>query len=205
MYLKHTPSIIKPLAKDLVFDLPNDRKAIYVTFDDGPHPEITPDVLRLLDQYDAKATFFLIGKNAEEYPGIVKDIRAKGHSVGLHGYAHLSGWKTKNEIYVADIHRCHEHVPSTLFRPPYGEISLSQSKLLKKNYSIVMWSDLSADWDDSYSVEDCFRFATEKVKPGSIIVFHDSEKARPRMLKSLELALKFYADEGFVLEAIPMP
>lgn len=205
MYLKHTPSIIKPLAKDLVFDIPNDRDAIYVTFDDGPHPEISPEVLRLLDRFGAKATFFLIGQNAEKHPGIVQDILDKGHSIGLHGYAHLSGWKTKNALYFADVHRGRQHVDSSLFRPPYGEISFSQSKVLKKSFRIVMWSDLSADWDDSYSVDDCFRFATEKVKPGSIIVFHDSEKARPRMLEALERALEFYVKKGFVLEPIPMP
>ena len=204
MYLKHTPSIINPLAKDLVFDLPNDRKAIYVTFDDGPHPVITPEVLRLLDQHEVKATFFLIGKHAEAHPGIVGQILDKGHSIGTHGYDHLSGWKTNNEDYIADIARSRKSVDSTLFRPPYGEITLAQSKALKEDYSIVMWTDLSADWDDKYSIDDCFRFATHKVKPGSIIVFHDSEKARPRMLATLEKALEFYTEQGYAMEAIPM-
>lgn len=204
MYLKHTPSIIKPLAKDLVFDISNDRNAVYVTFDDGPHPEITLETLQLLDRFKAKATFFLIGKNAEAHPEIVEAMLARGHSIGVHGYDHLSGWKTNNEDYIADIARSRKFVDSTLFRPPYGELTLSQSKALKKDYSIVMWSDLSADWDDKYAVEDCFRFATHKVKAGSIIVFHDSEKARPRMLASLEKALKYYTEKGFVMEAIPM-
>jgi len=204
VYLKHTPSIIKPLAKDLVFDISNDRNAVYVTFDDGPHPEITLETLQLLDRFKAKATFFLIGKNAEAHPEIVEAMLARGHSIGVHGYDHLSGWKTNNEDYIADIARSRKFVDSTLFRPPYGELTLSQSKALKKDYSIVMWSDLSADWDDKYAVEDCFRFATHKVKAGSIIVFHDSEKARPRMLASLEKALKYYTEKGFVMEAIPM-
>ena len=202
MYFKHTPSIIKPLAKDLVFNLPNDRNAIYLTFDDGPHPEITPAVLDLLDEFSAKATFFLIGKHAKAHPEIVEEIKQRGHAIGLHGFNHLSGWKIDDATYIQEVQETPKHVDSKLFRPPYGRITLSQAKTLKKDYEIIMWSDLSADFDAQYSAQECFEFATRKVESGSIIVFHDSEKAEPRMLDALNLSLKYYKEKGFVMEAM---
>ena len=204
MYLKHIPSVIKPFAKDLVFDLPNDENTIYLTFDDGPHPLITDEVLDLLDKYRARATFFLIGDNVRKFPEVVERIKASGHAIGLHGNQHLSGWKTKDEAYFADIASSAEVINSNLFRPPYGEITMSQSKKLKKDYKIIMWSDLSADFDKSYSSHQCFEFATKKVKPGSIIVFHDSEKARPRMIEALKLSLEYYKENGFQMKTIEL-
>ena len=204
MYLKHIPSVIKPFAKDLVFDLPNDRNTIYLTFDDGPNPQITAEVLDLLDEYQAKATFFLIGENVRKFPVLVERIKASGHAIGNHGNQHLSGWKTKDDDYFTDITSCAEVIHSNLFRPPYGEITLSQSKKLKKKYKIIMWSDLSADFDNNYSSQQCFEFATKKVKPGSIIVFHDSEKARPRMIEALKLSLEFYQANGFRMDSIKL-
>jgi peptidoglycan/xylan/chitin deacetylase (PgdA/CDA1 family) len=197
LYLKHTPSIIKPLAKDLVFSIPNDQKEIYLTFDDGPHPSITAEVMEVLDAFQARATFFLIGQHAQAHPAVVDELQQRGHALGLHGYQHLSGWKTDDQSYVDEVQRTAEIVSSQIFRPPYGQITLSQAKHLKKDYRIIMWSDLSADFDARYSAEDCFRFATQKVKPGSIIVFHDSEKARPRMLEALKHSLEFYCEAGF--------
>lgn len=204
MYLKHIPSVVKPFAKDLIFDLPKDQNTIYLTFDDGPHPEITEEVLDLLDEYEAHATFFLIGENVRQFPEVLERIKASGHAIGLHGNQHLSGWKTKDEAYFADIASSAEVINSNLFRPPYGEITLSQSKKLKMEYKIIMWSDLSADFDDTYSSQQCFEFATKKVKPGSIIVFHDSEKARPRMIEALKLSLEFYQANGFRMDSIKL-
>ena len=203
MYLKHTPDIIKPLAKDLTFEIPNDRNAIYLTFDDGPHPEITPWVLDQLAAREAKATFFLIGKHAEEFPELVQRIIEPGHTIGHHGYSHLSGWKTKEQAYLKDVHRGATWVDSALFRPPYGQITLSQAKALKKTYRIIMWSDLSADFDENFTPAQCLDFSTRKVQSGSIIVFHDSEKAWPRLQHFLPKALDFYLEKGFRLEAIP--
>jgi len=204
LYLKHIPSVVKPLAKDLIFDLPNDRNAIYLTFDDGPHPEITLEVLDLLEEYEAKATFFLVGENVRRYPNIVERITNAGHAIGLHSNSHISGWKTKDEVYFADIKASAEVISSNLLRPPYGEITLSQAKVLKKEYKLIMWSDLSADFDASYSSEQCFAFATKKVKAGSIIVFHDNEKAKPRIIEALRLSLAFYRHKGFCMEPIQL-
>jgi len=190
------------LAKDLIFDLHNDQNAIYLTFDDGPHPEITEEALDLLDEYEAHATFFLIGENVRKFPKVFERIKASGHAIGVHGNQHLSGWKTKNDVYFADIASSAEVINSNLFRPPYGEITLSQSKKLKKHYKIIMWSDLSADFDNSYTSQQCFEFATKKVKPGSIIVFHDSEKASKVMLAALPIILDQLKKQGYQFKAL---
>lgn len=197
MYLKHTPSIVKPLAKDLVFEIENDENALFLTFDDGPHPDITPFVLKQLKKYDAHATFFLLGKNAELYPDLVKQIIAEGHSIANHSYQHLSGWKTKNEDYYADVDKANELLNTTLFRPPYGQITFSQVKTLKHAYQIIMWSDLSTDFDPKFNADQCFEFATSKVKPGSIVVFHDSQQAWERLEAALPKCLAFYQKKEY--------
>lgn len=204
LYSKHFPSIIKPIGKDLIFDIKNDRKALFLTFDDGPHPKITPWVLDQLNLFNAKGTFFLVGENAEKHPEIVNRILREGHSIGNHTQSHLSGWKTSNEIYYDDVAQCSIKVSSPLFRPPYGQITRGQSKHLKTDYDIIMWSDLSADFDKKYSAADCFKFATNKIKAGAVVVFHDSEKAWPRLEHALPKCLAFYAEQGFKMESIPM-
>lgn len=202
MYSKHFPSIIKPLGRDLIFNIKNQDNAIYITFDDGPHPEITPWVCEQLGRFNAKATFFLVGENAETYPSIALELLNAGHAIGNHSYHHLSGWKTENERYFDDIVHCNQIVESALFRPPYGQITRSQAKYLSHDYKIIMWSDLSADFDQKYAPEECFKFATRKVQAGSIIVFHDSEKAWPRLKKAFPKCLEHYANLGFEMKAI---
>jgi len=202
MYLKHFPHFLKPLGKHLVFNIPNNQNEIYLTFDDGPHPEITPWVLKTLAEYDAKATFFVIGEHALQNPELIQNIRNEGHAIGNHSYSHPSGWKTPSSEYYDDIDRCQEMVNSKLFRPPYGQITRAQSMKLKDQYSLIMWSDLSADFDDRYTPEACFEFATKKVGSGSIIVFHDSEKAWPRLKIALAKCLEFYAQNGFNMRFI---
>ncbi|GAB5539211.1 MAG: polysaccharide deacetylase family protein [Salibacteraceae bacterium] len=202
IYPKHTPEIIKPFAKNLVFDLPNDEHRIYLTFDDGPHPEITPWVLDQLQQYQAQATFFLIGENAGARPNTVKEIMANGNTIGNHSYRHLNGWTTNNDVYFKDIEQCAEIVPSNLLRPPYGRITQAQSERLKSDYRIIMWTDLSADFDQKVSVEQCVAHATKKIKSGSIVVFHDSEMAWPTLKKALPRCLSYYREQGFTMSPI---
>jgi peptidoglycan-N-acetylglucosamine deacetylase len=202
MYFKHLPALLKPLGKDLTFNLPNDQNEIYLTFDDGPHPTITPWVLEELAKVEAKATFFLIGKNAEEHPDVVARIIEEGHSIGNHTYEHKSGWKTDDSDYLADVERCSKLVHSKLFRPPYGQISRSQAKTLKDQYRLIQWSDLSADFDPQYSADECFHFVSKKIESGSIVVFHDSPKAWPRLEALLPKCLEFYAHKGFKMKPI---
>ena len=203
IYPKHIPDFIKPMTKHLYFDISNDHGEIYLTFDDGPHPEITPWVLDQLKIFDAKATFFLVGENALKYPSIVEKILNEGHAVANHTMHHKGGWKVKNTVYYNQVDDCDKLINSRLFRPPYGQITNAQAVHLKDRYKIVMWSDLSADFDDKVSVQDCIKYATRKVKSGSIIVFHDSETAWPRLEKALPRCLEYYQVQGFKMCSIP--
>ena len=169
--------ILQMLFPSLIWNLPSKEKVIYITFDDGPHPELTPFILQELDKYNAKATFFLLGKEVDSHPSLYKDILQGNHSVGNHTYSHLNGWATKNSEYFSEIEKCHSIMNSKLFRPPFGRIKPSQIRHLKKAFKIVMWDVLSWDFHKNTSAEKCFKIVKEKTKNGSIIVFHENDKA----------------------------
>lgn len=181
-----------------------DEKLIYLTFDDGPHPVATPFVLEQLKAYNAKATFFCIGKNVAEYPFIYEQIIDEGHSVGNHTYNHLNGWKTKDADYISNVASAKKIIDSNLFRPPYGRATKFQLNLLKNNYGLVpvMWSVLSGDFDLNLSKEKCSDNVIKKTKSGDIVVFHDSEKALERMQYALPLMLQHFTSKGFSFKAI---
>lgn len=167
--------------------------AIYITFDDGPHEEATPFVLATLKAFHAKATFFCIGKNVTLHPSLFQQILSEGHTVGNHTHNHLNGWKTSIKQYIQNTHKASLQIPSVLFRPPYGRVRPLQAKyLMQQGYQVVMWSLLSGDFDTNITPEMCWENVKTNVKPGDIIVFHDSTKAYPRMkyalVKLLELA-----------------
>ena len=200
-----TPKWVRKLFTGSIWEMPQRQKAIYLTFDDGPHPEITPFVLKELDKYNAKATFFCIGKNIQKNPSIFKMILAAGHAVGNHTYDHLDGWKSKNTDYVNNILAAKKYIDSDLFRPPYGRITRNQQKELThldQPFKIIMWSVLSGDFDVSISPEQCLKNVLKNTKSGSLIVFHDSEKAKIRMQYTLPLILKYYTEKGYVFEKI---
>ena len=183
------------------------EKKLYLTFDDGPHPQATPFVLNELKKHNAKATFFCIGKNVVANPKIYQQILNDGHSVGNHTFNHLNGWKTKNEIYLKDVALATDHIDSNLFRPPYGRIKSFQAKNLQpvlngKKPTIVMWDVLSADFDISVSPQKCLENVVLRSKPGSIIVFHDSEKAFPRLEYALPRMLKHFSEKGFIFSQL---
>lgn len=181
------------------------EKIIYLTFDDGPNPIATPFVLNELSKYNAKATFFCIGKNVETNFGLYKNIINDGHAVGNHTFSHLNGWKTDDKVYMEDIDRAKKIIDSTLFRPPYGRISLFQTKLLhqhKLNFKIVMWSVLSGDFDIKLSPKKCLNNVLLSTQSGDIIVFHDSEKAFERLQYVLPKMLAYFSDKGYRFEKI---
>ena len=203
MYLVKTPWIIKKIYSNYTWNINAEDKIIYLTFDDGPHPTITNFVLDTLKTYNAKATFFCIGKNVELYPNVYSNIIQQGHTVGNHTQNHLNGWKTNDEIYIKNIEEAAKTIDSKLFRPPYGKATRFQAKLLMQaNYSIIMWDVLSGDFDINLLKEKCAEDVILATKSGSIVVFHDSEKALPRLEFALPKVLDFFSKQGYRFDAI---
>jgi peptidoglycan/xylan/chitin deacetylase (PgdA/CDA1 family) len=210
-YLVKTPWLLRKLYPRCTWQIPSREKILYLTFDDGPHPDITPYVLDVLKQYQAKATFFCIGKNVVAYPDIYRRILDEGHRTGNHTFNHLNGWKVKNDSYLNNIIDAAKYIDSNLFRPPYGRITKFQVNLLTeikaykgsgRPFNIIMWDVLSGDFDKTLSAKDCTLNVINKTKPGSIIVFHDSEKAFPRMKESLPEVLNYLSGKGYRFEVI---
>lgn len=201
------PWWVKRLFPKYTWSMPPGSKTIYLTFDDGPHPEITPFVIEELKKYDAKATFFLIGDNVQRYPGIVQTIIASGHSIGNHTQHHMNGWKTTSEIYLNDVTEAAKCIDSDLFRPPYGRIKKEQAKgianaLGNSNARIIMWDVLSADFDKEITKETCLDNVLRHATDGSIVVFHDSEKAFPHLSYVLPKALEVWRVKGYRFERL---
>lgn len=205
-----TPRILTKIYPSLCWEMPTEEKKIYLTFDDGPIPEITENVLEILEKFQALATFFCIGDNVEKHPEVFKKIVARNHQIGNHTFNHLNGWKTNNETYLENIKKCNESLEKLvdfsgkkrLFRPPYGRIGRQQIKTLLPDYKIVMWSVLSMDYDKNIAPKQCTKKTIEHTKNGSIVVFHDSLKAAKNMLYALPILLETFTEKGFIFEKI---
>ncbi|MEO8587780.1 MAG: polysaccharide deacetylase family protein [Flavobacteriales bacterium] len=203
MYVARTPALVKPLFKELVWNIPGEGRDLYLTFDDGPIPEVTPWVLDTLAAHDAKASFFVIGRNAAANPEILARIKAEGHSVGNHTWDHCNGWNTNTFVYLRNVMRCQHLTGTRLFRPPYGRLTRGQARALGARFNVVMWEVLSADFDTSITGERCLRNVVRNAKPGSIIVFHDSVKADPRLRYALPKVLEHFDSMGYTFKALP--
>jgi peptidoglycan-N-acetylglucosamine deacetylase len=206
-YFVKTPWWLKKVYPNRLWNVGTKEKIIYLTFDDGPHPVATPFVLEELKKYNAKATFFCIGKNVVDHPAIYKRILEEGHATGNHTQHHLNGWKTKTHLYLEDIAEAAKRIESSLFRPPFGRIKSSQSKnigeaMKNKSVKIVMWDVLSGDFDESLSKEKCLKNVIDNAAEGSIIVFHDSEKAFPKVEYVLPAALRFFTEKGYIFRSL---
>lgn len=206
MYLLQTPKLVRALYPSFleweITPSPS-HPAVYLTFDDGPHPTATPFVLEQLKKYEAKATFFCLGKNVVEYPKIYEDILQDGHTVGNHTHNHLKGWKTKTKEYIEDVVQAKQFINSALFRPPYGRIKRMQANQLHQlGFRIIMWSLLSGDFDTDISRERCLENVVFYLKPGDIVVFHDSEKAWERMSYVLPRVLEHCKKQKWFLETL---
>jgi peptidoglycan/xylan/chitin deacetylase (PgdA/CDA1 family) len=199
----------KKIFPNCIWKIPNQKNKIYLTFDDGPTPEITEWTLNQLKIHQAKATFFCIGNNIKKNPEVFKKVLKEGHSIGNHTFNHLNGWKTSNDNYFQNVALCEaeirKHITEYchLFRPPYGKIKLSQSQILrKKGYKIIMWDVISYDFDTTLSKEKCLENVIKNARSGSIIVFHDSVKAFPNLKYILPKTLEFFSKKGYVFEKI---
>ncbi|MCF8369900.1 MAG: polysaccharide deacetylase family protein [Bacteroidales bacterium] len=202
MYLAHTPYIVKCFYPSLVWDISTNENIVFLTFDDGPDPEVTPQVLELLDKFKAKATFFCVGQKAEKHPEIVKNIISMGHSIGNHSYNHLKGKKTNNSFYKDNVDKADTILQTSLFRPPYGSIKPSQIKLLKKHFRIIMWSILPGDFDQDASKQKVLERSIKYTRKGSIIVFHDNNKFKDKMLFALEGFLSHFSKLNYKFDPI---
>ena len=202
MYLTRTPNFIQNLFPNFTWRVPTDKKVAYLTFDDGPIPEITPWVLDQLDLFDAKATFFCVGENISKHPDVFDMVLERGHQVGNHTYNHLSGWSSDNLDYYHNVRKCAQLVKSPLFRPPYGRLKPHQVQFLQRHYQIIMWDVLSGDFDPGTTLEQCYENVMSKVRNGSIIVFHDSIKAKEKMQYTLPLVLEELSSRGYTFEFI---
>lgn len=200
MYLAKTPWLLKKLYPGLTWHKSRDSHCIYLTFDDGPIPIVTPFVLNILKQYQAKATFFCIGDNVNKHPEIYKQLLDEGHRIGNHTYNHLKGWVTEDETYIANFLKCDELLHTQLFRPPYGRAKRLQVKKLKQlnpQLDVIMWDVLSGDFDRQLSPDGCLNNVLKYTGNGSIVVFHDSLKAFPRLEYTLPRALEYWSKQGY--------
>jgi peptidoglycan-N-acetylglucosamine deacetylase len=190
------------LPASLLWQVKTDEKTIYLTFDDGPIPELTEEILKILKKFNAKATFFCVGENVKNYEKIYARILEQGHATGNHTHHHLKGWTTNYKDYIEDIREAGTYIDSALFRPPYGLMTYRQAKTLSKDYQVVMWTILTKDYDPAVSEEECLQNAIQGVRPGAIIVFHDNIKALEKVLYALPRLLEYMEKEGYKTEKL---
>ncbi|MEY4778386.1 MAG: hypothetical protein RIS13_1134 [Bacteroidota bacterium] len=197
------PRMVTWLFPNRVWQIPTAQKEIFLSFDDGPHPRITPMVLDMLATHGAKASFFCIGDRVKRFPGIYQRIVDEGHAIGNHTFHHLNGWKTNDADYLTNITEAALCIDSRLFRPPYGRIKGSQARaIVAKGFKTIMWTVLSGDYDAKLNPAQCANRVLENIEPGFIFLFHDAEKAEKNMLFALEKLLEASKLQGFRCEKI---
>ena len=191
------PEILKSVIKNVVWRINPAKKVIYLTFDDGPNPGVTPQVLDILDRFEVKATFFCVGENVSRFPDVFDEVKRRGHTVGNHTFNHLKGFEYSTDDYVRNVKKASEFIDSRLFRPPHGQIKPSQIKALKDDYLIIMWDFITYDYDKRIEPEKIIAEVKKRSRNGSIVVFHDSLKAEKNVLQVLPEALRFWKENGY--------
>ena len=202
MFLEQPPAIYRMLFPWVKWRINNSEKCVYLTFDDGPIPEMTPWVLDLLDKYDIKATFFCVGDNVRKYPDVYQQILDKGHSVGNHTFHHKQGVSSRTKDYLLNIELAARYIDSKLFRPPHGHMRFRQLLKLRKDYKIIMWDLVTRDYSWRLNAEQVFERVKKYTRNGSIIVFHDSIKAEPRIKEALPKSIEWLLDQGYTFKLI---
>lgn len=195
IHIVRPPKVLRGLYKEAVWRMDKNEPTLYLTFDDGPIPDLTPWVLDTLKKYQIKATFFCVGDNIRKHPDIYERILQEGHSTGNHTFHHVKGWKTKTQDYLANTENCQKYMSENLFRPPYGRMKKMQYRELKKKYKIILWDVLSYDYDRLISPEKCLKNVIKYTRNGSIILFHDNLKAE----ENVKFALPKYIEHCFNL------
>lgn len=203
MLIEQPPLVYRLLFPGGYWKLPSrTEKVIYLTFDDGPIPELTPWVLDLLDKYDIKATFFCVGDNVKKYPEIYQDVLDRGHNVGNHTFNHIQGIKSRTKNYMKNAELASEYIDSDLFRPPHGHMRLRQFFKLRKKYKIILWDVVTRDYSNKQTPKEVLENVKHYARNGSIIVFHDSVKAEENMKHALPLAIEWFKEQGYVFKTI---
>ena len=204
MLIERIPEWLRKLAKNAVFMIPQreGERKVYLTFDDGPIPEVTPRLLDLLDSYGIKATFFMVGDNVRKYPELFADVKRRGHRVGNHTMHHLQGLRESKDAYLADVADADRYIGSDLFRPPHGWMKRSQGKELSAKYRIVMYDLVTRDYSKRLDAGDVFDNVRKYARPGSIIVFHDSLKSLPRLFEALPKSIEWLMGEGYEFDVL---
>ena len=203
MLIEQTPRWFRALfPASVIWRFPRKEKTVYLTFDDGPIPEVTPFVLDLLEEYGIKATFFCVGENVRKYPEVFEQIKEAGHSVGNHTFNHLKGFKCTTVDYAKNVIKADKYIKSPLFRPPHGQIRFFQLLRLMRKYKIVMWDVITRDYESQLSGESVLNIVKEYTRNGSIIVFHDSLKAEKNMKYALPKAIEFLMGEGYKFDVL---
>lgn len=200
--MRQVPELVKKIWRTPVWRIKSSEKALFITFDDGPNPYVTPQILEILDAHNAKATFFCVGENVKKYSDVFEMVKSKGHNVGNHTYSHLKGTKTTTKEYIEDIKKASNLIQSKLFRPPYGKIKFRQINRLKKDFKIILWDFITYDYNSKKSPNEIIREIKRRSRNGSIVVFHDSEKAKENVLTVLPLALEFWKKKGYAFKTI---
>ncbi len=205
MYTTKTPAFIPAIAQGFTWNLKdqNEKPTLFLTFDDGPIPSITPWVLDLLDQFNAQGTFFCVGDNIRKHTDIHREILERGHTTGNHTFNHYNGWKTSHYSYLKNVIKSSEFDETRLFRPPYGKLTKKQASTLSKRFQLIMWDVLTGDFDQNLSPQLCAERTIKATESGSILVFHDSIKAEPRLKYALPKVLQHFAQLGFEFKAVP--
>ena len=202
MFIEQPPFFYRMWFPEAIWRIPGDKKTVYLTFDDGPIPQVTPWVLDVLDYYEVKATFFCVGDNVASNPNLFKTIRERGHQVGNHTMNHVQGMSMTPEKYVRNVQNAHDLIQSRLFRPPHGHMLPGQAKLLKKDYSIIMWDVVTRDYSNKLSGEQVFGNVKRYARNGSIIVFHDSIKAERNLHYALPRTINWLRENGFLFKTL---
>lgn len=198
------PNFIRKLFPALIWSFPDEEKTVFLTFDDGPNPDVTPWVLEKLAEYEAKATFFCLGKNVEQYPDVYQMIIDAGHAVGNHSYSHIKGWGVGVSDYIQDFDLAANFINSNLIRPPYGRITPTQAKVLNERYKLIMWDILSRDYSRTITRRGCVRNVVKHLRSGAIIVFHDSLKAQRNLRYALPRVLEALGQQNYKCNAIEL-